>query len=67
LPGTDAAAFSDGTDIVIRVNCREDGGKIIEPVRFGLAVSIEAAPELGLEIYNEVRDAIAIREQIRPS
>jgi hypothetical protein len=32
-----------------------------------LAVSIEAAPELGLEIYEEVREAIAIREQIRPT
>jgi hypothetical protein len=65
--GDKAAAFSDGTDIVIRVNCREDGGKIIEPVRYGLAVSIEAAVELGLQIYEEVRQAIAVREQIRPS
>jgi hypothetical protein len=51
----------------VRVNCREDGGKLTKDVRYGLAVSIEAAPELGLEIYEEVREAIAIREQIRPT
>jgi hypothetical protein len=65
--GEQAAAFSDGTDIVIRVNCREDGGKLHGAVRYGLAVSIEAAVELGLPIYEEVRQAIAVREPIRPT
>jgi hypothetical protein len=64
--GDQAAVFSEGTDIVIRVNCREDAGKLTEPVRYGLAVSIEAAVELQLQIYEQVRQAIAIREQIRP-
>ena len=62
--GDRAAVFADGTDLVIRVNCREDGGKIQSAVRYGLAVSIEAA--VGLPIYEEVREAIAIRERIRP-
>jgi len=65
--GESAVAFSDGADIVIRVNCREDGGKLFGPVRYGLAVSIEAAVELGLPIYEDVRQAIAVRERIRPT
>ncbi len=64
--GESAAVFSDGTDLIIRVNCREDGGKLQAPVRYGLAVSIEAAVELRLPIYEEVREAIAVRERIRP-
>jgi hypothetical protein len=65
--GDQAAAFSEGAELVVRVNCREDGGKLIGSVRYGLAVSIEAAVELGLPIYEEVRQAIAVREPIRPS
>jgi hypothetical protein len=65
--GEQAAAFAAGTNLIIRVNCREDGGKLLGPVRYGLAVSIEAAVELALPIYEEVRQAIAVREQIRPA
>lgn len=64
--GEAAAVFADGEDLVIRVNCREDGGKLQGSIRYGLAVSIEAAEELQLPIYEEVRAVIAIQEQVRP-
>ena len=41
--GDAAAVFADGEDLIVRVNCREDGGKLDGAVRYGLAVSIEAA------------------------
>ena len=61
--GEKAVAFSEGADVVIRVNCREDAGKLSVPVRYGLAVSIESAVALALPIYEEVREAIAVREE----
>src|SRR5439155_19272641 len=62
--GDQAAPFATGTSLIIRVNCREEAGKLLGPVRYGLAVSIEAAVELGLPIYEEIRQAIEIREQL---
>ena len=33
--GSDAVAFQDGDDLIVKVSCREDAGDIVEPVRFG--------------------------------
>ncbi len=63
--GEGAVPFADGSTITIRVNCREDGGALADAVRYGLAVSIEAASQYGLPIYEEVNEAINIREPIR--
>lgn len=64
--GRNAVAFQDGDDLIVKVSCREDAGDIIEPVRFGLAVTLEVAEDLLLpiSIYEEVRERIAVR--VRP-
>ena len=53
-----------GMNIVIKVNCRADAGDISEPIRYGLAVTLEHAegiriPLVSLPIYQEVRDRLA--------
>ena len=65
--GRDAVAFQDGDDLIVKVSCRSDAGDILEPVRFGLAVTLEVAESLLLPIpiYEEVRERIAVR--VRPA
>ena len=64
--GSDAVVFQDGDDLIVKVSCREDAGDIVEPVRFGLGVTLEVAENLLLPIpiYEEVRERLAVR--VRP-
>ena len=61
--GRDAVDYQDGDDLVIKVSCRNDAGDIVEPVRFGLAVTLEVPEKLlfPIPIYEEVRDKISVR------
>ena len=65
--GRDAVAFQDDDDLIVKVNCRNDAGDILERVRFGLAVTLEVTEGvlLPIPIYEEVRERIAIR--VRPA
>ena len=64
LEGHRATPFQDGDNIVIKVNCRADAGEIMEPIRYGLAATLEIAEGIDLPIYQEVRDRIEVR--VRP-
>ena len=66
LEGSKAVAFQDGDNIIIKVNCRADAGDITEPIRYGLAATLEIAeginiPLVSLPIYQEVRDRLPVR------
>ena len=66
LEGDKATVFQDGDAITIKVNCRADAGDIPAPVRYGLAITLEAVEGaqqrlFPLPIYEEVRDRLAIR------
>ena len=65
--GRHAVAYQDGDDLVIKVSCRNDAGEILEPVRFGLVVTLEVASGLlfPVPVYEEVRERIAVR--VRPT
>ena len=52
--GQRAEPFIDGEVIEIKVNCREDAGKIQNPVAYGLAVSLEVAEGVDIVVYNEI-------------
>ena len=60
LEGEDVYVFQDGEDLSIKVNCRKDAGPIIEPVNYGLAVTLEVAEGIDLPIYEEIRDRLAV-------
>ena len=69
LEGDSATVFQDGDSIAIKVNCRAEAADIPEPVRYGLAVTLEvpegvAARLFTIPIYQEVRDRIATRVQV---
>lgn len=63
--GQTAEPFIDGDVIEIKVNCREDAGKIQNPVAYGLAVSLEVAEGVDIAVYNEIRTRIAPAIQIQ--
>lgn len=58
--GESAMPFVDGTDLVFKVNCAEDGGKLESPVPFALCVTLEVGEGVELPIYQE------IQERVRP-
>jgi hypothetical protein len=56
--GENAVAILDGDTLQIKVNCRKDAHKIINPVAYGLVVSLEVAEGIDLPIYNEIREKV---------
>ena len=58
LEGKAPATFNHGGALQIRVSCRSDAGALEESVPYALAVSLEVAPDLTLDIYDEVRTAV---------
>jgi len=65
LEGQNALAFVDGNEAVFKVNCSEDGGKILDPVPFALCVSLEVAEGIELPIYQQIRDRVSVRVEVQ--
>ena len=57
--GASAVPFVDGGHLLFRVYCREQGGPLERPIRYGLAVTIEAGE--GVPVYQEVRQRLGIQ------
>jgi hypothetical protein len=55
LEGHHADAFVDGDALEVLVSCRADAGALEDAVPYSLAITLEIAQELGVDIYNEVR------------
>ena len=64
LESTRAVTFQDGDSIAIKVSCRADAGDIPEPIRYGIAVTLEVAEGINIPVYQEVRDRLRIRVPI---
>lgn len=67
LEGKSAIPFIDKDNIEIKVNCRQDAGKIFAPVAYGLIVSLEVAEDVNIDVYNEIKTRIAPMIQIQQS
>lgn len=59
--GESAVPIVSSQDLVIRVNCVADAGRLFEPVQFALCVSLEVAEGVDLPIYEQVRNRIRPR------
>ena len=65
LDGERAGMFVEGENLEFQVSCRAGAGVLEEEVPYALAITLEGAEELGIDIYDEVRAAVhAI--QVRP-
>ena len=57
--GDNAVAFVDDGHMQCRVFCREQGGALDQPIRYGLAVTIEAGE--GVPVYQEIPQRLGIQ------
>ena len=55
LEGSRAAAFVDGDSLEVQVNCRPDAGNLEDKIPYALAITLEVAEDIGIEIYDEIR------------
>jgi hypothetical protein len=53
-------------DLPLHLVCRADAEELESPVRYGLAVTLEVAPNLFNAIYTEVRNKLAVPMDGRP-
>jgi len=63
--GKNAHAFEDGDKLGIKVNCAEDAGCLEGKVKYAIAVSLELAEAVPLDlfgdnIYEEVRNRLRV-------
>ena len=63
--GRSAKFFTDGDDIVVKANCREVGGRLTTPVRYGIWITFEVADQAGIDVYASVAARIQQRAQVR--
>lgn len=59
--GENAIAFVDGDELIFKVNCAEDGGKLLAAVPFALCVTLEVGEGINLPIYQEIQARVGIR------
>jgi hypothetical protein len=63
--GDAAVAYVDGSSAMIKVNCRADAGRLDDRVPYAIAVTLEAANDLRVPIYQEVADRINLQTEVR--
>ena len=63
--GNNAVSFLDDGHLRFRVFCREQGGALNHPIRYGLAVTIEAGE--GIPVYQEVQQRLGVRPRVAGS
>ena len=56
--GDRADAYDDGDALSVAVNCAEHAGRLEDEVPYALAISLEVAPELQVEVFAEISDRI---------
>ena len=58
LEGGKAVVYSQNQTLQINVDCRVRVGRLDNPVRFGLAATLEVGANAGIDIYQEIRDKL---------
>ena len=44
----------DGDSLEIQVSCRPDAGNLEDEIPYALAITLEVAEDIGIEIYDEI-------------
>ena len=60
LEGDEAGVYVDGASLEIQVSCRASAGALEDEIPYALAVTLEIAEELGIDIYDEVRSIVQV-------
>ena len=67
LEGESIIAVVEGDTLDITVSCKENAGKLDEPVPYALAVTLEVAEPLEVSIFEQVQERIRPRIEIEPA
>ncbi|MBN2637094.1 MAG: S8 family peptidase [Prolixibacteraceae bacterium] len=62
--GDGADVYIEDSYLKIKVNCREEAFKLIEEIKYGLAVTFELRDNSTINIYNEIRERISSKIRI---
>lgn len=65
LEGQAAVAFAAGEALTVDVDCRVGAGKLPSPVRYGLAVSLEMAATVRVDLHAQVQEQLQARARQR--
>lgn len=57
--GDQAVPFIANGELTFRITCKEPAGTLDVPIRYGVAVTVEAGE--GIPVYQEIRDRLAVR------
>jgi hypothetical protein len=63
--GERSQAYVDGEELILKVSCRELAGRLVEAIPYALLMSLEVAPETQLPIYEEIRQRLRPRVDVR--
>jgi hypothetical protein len=66
MQGEDAKVFLDGDKLRITVSCKEDAGLLTERIPYALAVTLEVAETVQVNLYEEIRTRIRPEVAIAP-
>ena len=64
LEGDSAGVYVAGSDLEIQVSCRADAGELDESVPYAIVTTLEVAPEIGIDIYDEIRTSVRARVEV---
>ena len=60
--GDQAVPFVANGELTFSITCKESAGALDAPIRYGLAVTIEAGE--GVPVYQEIRDRLVVRTMV---
>ena len=60
--GDQAVPFVANGELALSITCKESAGALDAPIRYGLAVTIEAGD--GVPVYQEIRDRLVVRPRV---
>lgn len=65
--GEELAVITEDRTLLIKVNCKDNASKIVEPIKYGLAITLEVAEGVDIQLYQEIQEVIEeqIQEQAR--
>ena len=57
--------FEDGDSLSIKVNCANDAGEIVNPIKYAIAVSLELGEGVDVDLLNEINIYEEVRDRLR--
>jgi len=64
--GKNATVIVENDTVEIKVNCREETGKGMGQIHYGIAATLEVAPGINIPIYERIRQGIRQLTRIQP-